>query len=224
MDKKKMIRRIMLMLDGMDLLFGIMFFLPAGTFDYWQAWAYILLLTSCMLAVTFYLLRNDPDLLERRMHYTERNPQQKIFVALSLPIFFAVFLLPGFDQRLGWSNLDPIISIVSLLMVMLAYGFVFAVMRENSYASRVIEVEAGQKVITSGPYKIVRHPMYLGSIILYVFTPLALGSWVAVIPALLYIPVLVLRILDEEKTLAQELEGYREYMAKTRYHLFPGIW
>jgi protein-S-isoprenylcysteine O-methyltransferase Ste14 len=212
------------MIVGMDILFAIMFFLPADSIRYWQAWMYIIILNVCMLAVTIYLLRNDPGLLERRMQYRERNPQQKLFVAFSYPIFIAVFLLPGFDQRFGWSHMAPVISIVAAVVVLLAYGFIFLVFRVNSYTARVIKVEVGQKVITSGPYALVRHPMYLGSIIMYIATPLALGSLVAVIPALLYIPVLVLRIRDEEETLARELEGYREYMQKTKYHMFPGIW
>ena len=224
MEKKKLLTRILLMLILMDGLFMVMFFIPAGTVDYWQAWVYAILMNICMLVVTVYLLRNDPGLLERRMQYRERNPQQKLFVAFSYPIFIAVFLLPGFDQRFGWSNMAPAISIAAAVVVLLAYGFIFLVFRVNSYTARVIKVEAGQKVITTGPYALVRHPMYLGSIIMYIATPLALGSWAALIPALLYIPVLVLRIRDEEETLARELEGYREYMQKTKYHLFPGIW
>ena len=224
MEKKKLLIRILLMLVLMDGLFMAMFFVPAGTLDYWQAWVYAILLNFCMLVVTVYLLRNDPGLLERRMQYRERNPQQKLFVAFSYPIFIAVFLLPGFDQRFGWSHMASIISIAAAVVVLLAYGFIFLVFRVNSYTARVIKVEAGQKVITTGPYALVRHPMYLGSIIMYIATPLALGSWVAVIPALLYIPVLALRIRDEEETLARELEGYREYMQKTKYHLIPGIW
>ena len=224
MEKKKLLTRILLMLILMDGLFMVMFFIPAGTVDYWQAWVYAILLNFCMLVVTIYLLRNDPGLLERRMQYHERNPQQKLFIAFSYPIFIAVFLLPGFDQRFGWSNMAPAISIAAAVVVLLAYGFIFLVFRVNSYTARVIKVEAGQKVITTGPYALVRHPMYLGSIIMYIATPLALGSWAALIPALLYIPVLVLRIRDEEETLARELEGYREYMQKTKYHLFPGIW
>lgn len=224
MEKKKLLTRILLMLILMDGLFMVMFFIPAGTVDYWQAWVYAILMNICMLVVTVYLLRNDPGLLERRMQYREPNPQQKLFVAFSYPIFIAVFLLPGFDQRFGWSNMAPAISIAAAVVVLLAYGFIFLVFRVNSYTARVIKVEAGQKVITTGPYALVRHPMYLGSIIMYIATPLALGSWAALIPALLYIPVLVLRIRDEEETLARELEGYREYMQKTKYHLFPGIW
>lgn len=224
MDKRKLVIRILLMLILMDVVFMAMFFIPAGTLDYWQAWVYMALLSGAMLGITFYFIKRDPGLLERRMHYRERNPQQKLVIALSYPIFVAVFLLPGFDQRFGWSNMHPIFSIAAMVIAMLAYGFVFMVFRENSYTSRVIEVEAGQKVITSGPYTLVRHPMYLGMIVMYIFTPLALGSWLAVIPALLYIPVLIFRILDEEDTLARELDGYKEYMQKTKYHMFPKIW
>ena len=201
-----------------------LFFLPAGTFAYWEAWVYLAILLIPMSLVLIYLLKNDPDLLERRMRIREREAEQKLIVKLSIFYFLLAFLLPGFDQRFGWSEVPVAAVIFADILVLLGYGMFFLVMRENSYASRIIEVEQEQKVIQSGPYGIVRHPMYLGVTLMYVFSPLALGSYWAIIPALLIIPILVARIRNEETVLRRELKGYPEYMQKTRYRLIPGIW
>jgi protein-S-isoprenylcysteine O-methyltransferase Ste14 len=205
------------------VLCGILF-LPAGTLAYWQAWVYLGILLVPMSFMLLYLLRNDPALLERRMRMREREPEQKLIVKLSYLVFLAVFLLPGFDRRFGWSHVPVAVVVAADLLVLLGYGLFALVLRENSYASRVIEVEQGQQVISSGPYAIVRHPMYLGTGTMYLMTPLALGSYWALFPALLLIPVLVVRIRNEEQVLADGLPGYREYMKKTRYRLVPGIW
>lgn len=201
-----------------------MFFIPAGTLVYWETWVYLAILFLPMLYVLFYLLKNDPELLARRMNMKERVPEQRKIIALSFIPFLLAFLLPGFDHRFGWSDVPVGVIIVMDVLVLLGYGIVFLVFRENRYASRVIEVESEQKVITSGPYSIVRHPMYLGSLMLYVLSPLALGSYWALIPAIFIIPVIVARLNNEELILARDLKGYREYMQVTRYRLIPGIW
>lgn len=209
------------------LVFSVLaafYFLTAGTWAYWEAWVYLAILFTPMLAVMAYLIRNDPELLQRRLQFKERRVEQKNILKLSYPLFILAFLLPGFDKRFGWSNASVGAIIMADILVLLGYGIFFLVLRENSYASRIIEVQAGQKVISSGPYAIVRHPMYLGVMLLYVFSPLALGSWLSMIPILPLIPILVLRIRDEEEALEEGLEGYKEYMLKTRYHLIPGIW
>jgi protein-S-isoprenylcysteine O-methyltransferase Ste14 len=133
-------------------------------------------------------------------------------------------LLPGFDRRFGWSDVPVALVIAADVLVFAGYALFFLVLRENSYASRVVEVTEGQKVISSGPYALVRHPMYLGAMTMYVFSPLALGSYVALIPAVLIIPILVARIRNEEQVLAQELPGYTEYMQRTRFRVVPGVW
>ncbi len=209
---------------GALLLLSVLFFLPAGTLAYWEAWVYLAIIFIPMLFVGIYLFKNDLELLARRMRLHEKEEQQKLIVKLLLLPFLLAFLLPGFDKRFGWSNVPLGIIVMADILVLLGYGIVFLVFRENRYASRVVEVEHGQTVISSGPYAFVRHPMYLGSILLYVFTPLALGSYWAMIPAVLIIPFLVARILNEESVLARELSGYPEYMQKTRYRLVPGIW
>jgi protein-S-isoprenylcysteine O-methyltransferase Ste14 len=202
----------------------LLFFLPAGTFAYWQAWVYMAIIFIPMLFVLLYLLKNDPELLARRMKLNEKHAEQRLIVKLSVIPFLISFLLPGFDIRFGWSHVPAGVAIIADILVLLGYGIIFLVFRENRYASRVVEVEQGQTVISSGPYALVRHPMYLGSILLYVMSPLALGSWWAIIPAVFIIPVLVARALNEESVLAKELDGYRDYMQKTRYRLIPGIW
>jgi protein-S-isoprenylcysteine O-methyltransferase Ste14 len=201
-----------------------MFFLPAGTFAYWEAWAYLAILLIPMLFVLTYLLKNEPELLERRMRMREKEAKQKLIIKLSYLYFLLAFLLPGFDKRFEWSNVPVVVVIAADILVLLGYGTFFLVLRENRYASRIIEVEQEQKVISSGLYAIVRHPMYLGVSLMYIFSPLALGSYWAMIPSLLIIPILVVRIRNEESVLMRELKGYQEYLQKTKYRLFPGIW
>ena len=201
-----------------------MFFLPAGTFAYWEAWVYLTVLLIPMFLVLIYLLKNDPELLARRMRMREKETEQKLITKFSYVYFLLAFLLPGFDKRFEWSNVPVAVVIVADILVLLGYGVFFLVLRENRYASRIIEVEQEQKVISSGPYAIVRHPMYLGVSLMYILSPLALGSYWAMIPSLLIIPLLVARIRNEESVLGRELKGYQEYLQKTKYRLIPGIW
>lgn len=205
------------------LILGLMFFLPAWTFKYWQAWVYMLILLVPMFIMVRYLYKHDPELLERRMRMKERTTQ-KLVIALSFLFFLPAFIIPGFDVRFGWSNVPLIVVIVADIVVLFGYLMFALVLKTNSYASRVIEVEKGQKVITTGPYAIIRHPMYLALLIFYAFSPLALGSYWAMIPVVLLIILLVARIKGEEKELLKNLEGYKEYVMKTKYRLLPGIW
>lgn len=210
-------------LPAMPLL-GLLFFLPAGTLRYWQAWMYLATIFIPMFFVLIYLLKNDPALLERRMKAREKETQQKWVVFLSLPFLLLSFLLPGFDIRYGWSTMPAILTILADLVVLGGYLLFFAVLKENSYASRIVEVEHDQKVITSGPYAVVRHPMYTGILLLYLFSPLALGSYWGVIPAAVLVVVIIIRIRNEEEVLLRELKGYAAYTRATRYRLIPGIW
>lgn len=217
-------RKVITMFGLSLLVLMAAFFLPAGTFAYWQGWLYLAVLFTPLCFVVVYLLKNEPDLLERRMHYREREKEQNLIIKLSFIPFILAYILPGFDFRFGWSNTPFWLIIVSDVMVLGSYLWVVNVFRTNRYASRVVEVEKEQKVISTGPYALVRHPMYTGVAIMYLFSPLALGSYWSVIPALFIIPVLIFRLLNEEKVLARDLPGYTEYMDKVKYHLFPGIW
>jgi protein-S-isoprenylcysteine O-methyltransferase Ste14 len=159
------------------------------------------------------------------MRTREREKPQTLMVKLSLIWFVLTFVIPGLDHRFGWSDVPTEVVIASDVLVFLGYLMIMMVFRENSYASRVVEVTEGQKVIDSGPYAVVRHPMYLGSIVLYTFTPLALGSYWALLPVCLIIPILtILRIPNEEEVLKRELPGYEEYMQRVKYRILPGVW
>jgi protein-S-isoprenylcysteine O-methyltransferase Ste14 len=202
----------------------IILFLPAGTIDYWEAWVYLAILLIPMVIVMFYFVMKAPEFLVHRMEFKEKKSEQKIIVSLAYIPFLLAFILPGIDIRFGWSKVPIAIIVVSEILVILGYLFVVLVFKENQYASRIIEVQQGQKVIQSGPYKLVRHPMYMGASLMYLASPLALGSYWAIIPAIFIIPIFIARIINEESILTKELEGYSEYKLKTRYRLIPGIW
>jgi protein-S-isoprenylcysteine O-methyltransferase Ste14 len=209
---------------GFVVMMMLFLFLPAGTWNYWQAWAYMGLLLIPMFFVMVYLIRNDPELLERRMRLREQRSEQKRIVKISLIFFLLAYILPGFDIRFGWSNVPVWVSIVADVLILLGYWIVVRVFQVNSYASRVIEINSGQKVIDTDVYAIVRHPMYFGAILMYVLSPLALGSYWAMIPGIMIVPTLVVRILDEETALEKDLPGYIEYKQKTKYRLVPFVW
>jgi protein-S-isoprenylcysteine O-methyltransferase Ste14 len=177
-----------------------------------------------MLLATNYFLKRSPELLERRLRLKEKVSRQKIIMGLAYVYFVITFVTPGLDRRYAWSSVPAAVSIIADAFVLAAYLVIMVALKENKYASRIIEVEKGQEVITTGLYSVVRHPMYLGAMIMYILSPLALGSYWAMIPASLVIVILALRILNEEELLLKELSGYREYAKKTRYRLIPGIW
>lgn len=205
------------------ILLGILL-LPAGTAAFWQVWVYVGILFGAMTLVFIYLLNKDPELLERRMRTREKEAEQRLIIKLGSLCYLLVFLIPGFDRRFGWSDVPVAAVVVADILVLLGYGLFVRVLRVNSYASRVVEVEKGQQVITTGPYAIVRHPMYVAIIVMFVSTPVALGSWWAMLPALLLIIVLIARIRNEEEVLSRELAGYSEYAQRTRFRLIPDVW
>lgn len=209
---------------GFVIVIMLFFFLPAGAWNYWQGWLYIGILIIPMFFVLVYLLRNDPELLERRMRLREQRSEQKLIVKVSLIFFLLAYILPGFDIRFGWSKAPVWVCLLADVLVLFGYWIVFRVFQVNSYASRVIEINSGQKVIDTDIYAIVRHPMYFGAILMYALSPLALGSYWAMIPGFMIVPVLVARILDEEAALEKDLPGYTEYKQKTKYRLIPFVW
>lgn len=217
-------RRGLLLFGAAALLLGVLFFGTAGTFAYWQAWLYLATLLIPMLFVLFYFLRRDPALLERRFQAREQERRQQGIVSLASLIMLLAYVIPGLSQRFGWPTVRPAVSIAADGIVLLSYGLFFLVLRENSYAARTVAVEAGQQVVTTGPYRYVRHPMYFALSVLYAVSPLALGSAWAVLPALFLVLVLVARIRDEERVLLEGLPGYRAYRERTRYRLIPGVW
>lgn len=202
---------------------GLVLFLPAGSLRYWEGWIWWFVISVMTLYITVFFVRKDPGLLARRMKMQEKEPQPVILRILSLLSIFT-YLVPGFDYRFHWSAVPAGVVIAANMIVLIGYIFIFIVFRENSYASTVIQVEKGQQVISTGPYAIVRHPMYFGLLLMMLFTPLALGSYWALIFASLFIPINVMRIKKEEEVLLRGLPGYAEYCQKTQYRLIPLIW
>lgn len=211
------------------LLTGAMLFVPAGTWRFWQAWAFLALILTVPLYAFLYLYRHNQALLERRLRSKEKLNEQRRLIQVGKLAFFAVLLLPGFDYRLGWSRtllgaVPPWLSLISDALILGGLLLMFWVFKVNSFASRTIQVEAGQRVISNGPYALVRHPMYLGSIVMWLSVPLALGSYVTW-PAFAVLTLFyVYRLLHEEKFLRQELPGYSEYSERTRFRLVPYVW
>jgi protein-S-isoprenylcysteine O-methyltransferase Ste14 len=204
-------------------------FIPAGSLRFWRGWAFLAAFFVPGLFAFVYFLRHDRELVERRMRSREPQTEQKRLMRVGFQLFIASFLLPGLDYRFGWSrrlvgSVPVWLTSISLVMVVCGFLFVWWVLKVNTYAGRTIEVEAGQKVISTGPYAWVRHPMYLGSLVVWTSAPLALGSWVAFPAFALLIPLYVLRLLNEEKVLLVELPGYPEYCSKTLYRLVPLLW
>jgi len=206
------------------LIFGLLFFIPAGTLQFWEAWVFFGVIIIPMLFALRWLAKNSPELLERRMRGKEKEKEQKRLIGLSMLYFLGTYSLPGFDFRYGWSDVPLWVIILADIIIVLGYLIFFRVLKENAYASRIIEVEKEQEVISTGPYALVRHPMYVGVLIMYTFCPLALGSYWAVIPTVLLFIMIVFRIKNEEKVLSRDLKGYTEYMQKVKYRLVPGVW
>ncbi|MDP2749478.1 MAG: isoprenylcysteine carboxylmethyltransferase family protein [Nanoarchaeota archaeon] len=203
---------------------GLFLFLPAGSLSYWNAWLLMAALFIPYIFAIIYFLKKDPKLLERRMRFKEKEAQQKIIVKLASFFVLIGFLIPGFDYRYGWSDIPKNLALFSAAIVFLGYLIIFFVFNENSYAARTIRVEKSQKVITTGPYSIVRHPMYVGVILMYLFIPLTLGSYYALIFFVPPVILIIFRILNEEKVLLKGLKGYKAYTKKVKYRLIPGIW
>ena len=202
-------------------------FIPRGTIHYWLGWSWIGVFAMATGAYTLYLVRSDPALLSRRMDAgigREKETAQKKIVSLLYVAFLALIVVPPLDVRFGWSHVPWVISLVGDALTGLSFYVFYLVAKVNSYAASTVRVEAGQTVVSTGVYALVRHPMYLGAIFLVIGTPIALGSWWALLAAPLAVTSLCLRILNEEEVLARELTGYPEYQRRVRYRLVPLIW
>ena len=202
-------------------------FLPAGTLRYWQGWIFLFVFLGCAAAITLYFLKHDPKLIESRLQagpVAEKQREQKIIQALAGFFFASILVISGLDRRFGWSDLSGWADLLGDGFVLLGYGVIFWVFRENTYAASVVTIRSKQKVISTGPYGYVRHPMYAGSFVMLLGIPLALGSLWGIAPASLLCAIVVVRLIEEEKFLSKKLPGYKAYCRKTPYRLIRGLW
>lgn len=206
------------------IIMGLIIFLPAGSFAYWQGWLLIGLLFVPMFVAGIILMIKNPELLRKRLNAKEEEKEQKLVVLLSGIMFLAAFVIAGLNFRFGWITMPSWVIYVFAGVFVAAYILYAEVLRENEYLSRTIEVQEGQKVIDTGLYGVVRHPMYMSTLFLFLAMPLVLGSVISFAVMLIYIPIIVMRIRNEEKVLAKGLPGYEEYMRKVKYRIIPFIW
>jgi protein-S-isoprenylcysteine O-methyltransferase Ste14 len=205
---------------------GLLLFVPAGTAQYWQAWIYLAVFFGASLLITLYLMKKDPALLRRRLRggpTAEKEKTQKIIMFFTTIGFVALLVVPALDHRFMWSSVPFYMVIAGDILTALGFYIVFLAYKENTFTSATIEVATDQKVISTGPYAIVRHPMYAGSLLYLVGMPLALGSYRGLLVLAATMPFLIWRLFDEEQFLSKNLSGYTEYCAKVRWRLIPGV-
>ena len=209
------------------LLLGLLTFLPAGTFNYWQAWLFIAVFMVTFSVFGVYFSIKDPALIERRKQVgpgAEQSTLQKIIGAIAFMSLFGLFVFGGLDHRFGWSHMPSIVAWAGDALVVVSFYLYYLVFKENSFGASNVRVEGNQRVASTGPYALVRHPMYSVGVLFIAGIALGLGSWWALVLLVVAIPMLVIRILDEEKLLAKDLQGYTEYEQKVRYRLVPYLW
>lgn len=206
------------------ILVGLLIFLPAGTLAYGNGWLLMGLLFGPMLIAGFVMFFKSPDFLAKRLDAKEKQKTQQGVVKLAGLMFIAGFVVAGLDFRFGWSRMPPAVTVCASVLFVLSYLLYAEVIRENAYLSRTIRVEEGQRVVDTGLYGIIRHPMYAVTILLFLSMPLVLGSWYGLIIFAVYPALIIVRLRDEEALLTRELPGYREYTRKVKYRLFPFIW
>ena len=223
MSGKEFVQAMVKFFSGL-LLVGALLFLPAGTWDYWQAWLLIGILFVPMFIAGFVMMAKNPELLQKRLNVKEKESEQREVILFSGIMFLAAFLFAGQSFRFGWLMLPFPVSIVAAVLFLVAYAIYAEVLRENTYLSRTVEVQKGQKVIDTGLYGLVRHPMYMATVLLFLSMPLVLGSVISFVIMLCYIPIIVKRIKNEERVLEEGLPGYKEYKKKVKYRLIPFIW
>ncbi len=223
MTKKLFCQAILKFIMGV-LIIGVLLFLPAGTFDYWQAWLLIAILFIPMFFAGIVMMLKNPELLQKRLNANEGETEQKQVIALSGIMFLAAFIVAGLNIRFSWLMLPTWISYVAAIIFLFAYLLYAEVLRENRYLSRTVEVQENQKVIDTGLYGIVRHPMYMATLFLFFSMPFVLGSVFSFFILLLYIPIIGKRIENEEKVLEQGLNGYLAYEKEVKYKIIPYIW
>ena len=223
MNAKLFFQALVKFFSGLVIISALLF-IPAWTLLYWQAWLLIAILFIPMFAAGIVMMIKNPSLLKKRLNAKEEQSEQKTVVALSGIMFLAAFVSAGLNFRFGWIVLPDNVTYISAVIFLIAYVLYAEVMCENEYLSRTIEVQENQKVIDTGMYGIVRHPMYFTTVLLFLSMPLVLGSVISFVVMLFYFPIIIKRILNEEEVLEKGLSGYREYEKKVKYRLIPFIW
>jgi protein-S-isoprenylcysteine O-methyltransferase Ste14 len=206
---------------------GALIFIPAGTLSYWQGWVFIAVFDACSIGIGVYLAIHDPALLARRKRVgpqAETDPAQKIIMSLAVIGFIALIVVPALDYRFMWTPVPAVVALFGDGLIALGFFLVFLVFRENTFGASTIRVEENQRVIDTGPYAHMRHPMYAAALVMLAGIPLALGSWGGLFIVLLFVPILAWRLLAEERYLAVHLPGYADYMRRVRWRLLPGVW
>ena len=223
MDSKLFVKAITKFLSGL-ILVGLLLFLPAGTFAFTQGWLLMGILFVPMFIAGLIMMKKSPELLRKRLNVKEEQAEQKAVIALSGLMFLASFIVAGLNFRFGWIRLPLWVSYAAALLFLAGYVLYAEVLRENVWLSRTVEVQENQKVVDTGLYGIVRHPMYMSTLILFLAMPLVLGSVISFVIMLLYIPIIAKRIRNEEQVLENGLEGYAEYRKRVRYKVIPFVW
>ena len=223
MDAKLFCQAIVKFISGLIML-GVLIFLPAGSFAYWQGWLLMGILFVPMFIAGLVMMKKSPELLRKRLNVKEEEKEQKTVILLSGIMFLAAFIVAGLNFRFGWIVLPDWISYTGVAIFLAAYALYAEVLRENAYLSRTVEVQQDQKVIDTGLYGVVRHPMYMSTLLLFLSMPLVLGSVISFVITLAYIPIIAKRIENEEKVLEDGLPGYAEYKNRVKWKVVPFIW
>jgi protein-S-isoprenylcysteine O-methyltransferase Ste14 len=222
-----MFLKLFVSLVGLMLVTAALIFVPSGTIDYWQAWLFLACYFLASVTVSLWLLQNDRALLERRMRggpLAETEPNQKVIMTITSLGFLALLVVPGLDHRFGWSRMPDAFAVFGDVLLLAGWAGIIGVFKANSYAAATVQVTSGQKVISTGPYGLVRHPMYAAALLLLAGIPIALGSWWGLVVLVAILPALAWRLLDEERVLLRDLEGYADYRRLVRWRIIPRVW
>jgi protein-S-isoprenylcysteine O-methyltransferase Ste14 len=220
-------KRALISLLCLLAIMAALIFTAAGTLEYWQAWTFLAVYFTSAAAITLYLIKADPALLQRRLRggpFAEREPRQKIIMSLISLAFIGLMMVPGLDHRFGWSQMPSLVVVAGDGLMLLGWLAIYVVFKENTFSATTIELAPDHTVISTGPYAWVRHPMYAGGLAMLLGMPIALGSWWGIVVVITILPVLAWRLIDEEEFLTRNLNGYIAYRQRVRFRLIPGVW
>ena len=223
MDKNLLVQALVKVIVGFVIM-SLLLFVSAGTIGFWQGWLLLAILFIPMIAAGLIMYFNNPALLEKRLNAKEKEPAQKLVLVLSGIMFIVSFIVAGLNIRFEWAVFRDWVSYIAAAVFLFGYGMFAEVIRENEYLSRTIEIQKNQEVVETGLYSVVRHPMYLATLILFLAMPVVLGSFFSFLITLLYIPIICIRINNEEQVLTEGLKGYKEYKRRVRFRIIPFIW